>query len=55
MRGEPAYDPDVIAGYVLSDPPPEEREALDQAVERAMEAIEVVLTQGVEAAMQQYN
>ena len=55
VRGEPAYDPDVIANYVLSDPPPEEREALDQAVERGVEAIELVVTQGVEAAMQRYN
>ena len=55
VRGEPSYDPDVIAGYVLSDPPPEERKLLDQAVERALEAIEVVLTEGVEAAMQRYN
>jgi PTH1 family peptidyl-tRNA hydrolase len=55
VRGDPSYDPEVIANYVLSDPPPEEREVLDQAVERAVEVIELVVTQGVEAAMRRYN
>ena len=55
VRGEPSYDPDVIADYVLSDPPPEERDLLDEAVERAADVVEAVLADGVEAAMQRYN
>ena len=55
VLGKPSWDPEVIAGYVLSDPPPDERELLDQAVERAIEAIELVIADGVERAMTQYN
>lgn len=55
VGGEPSWDPDVIADYVLSDPPPEERELLDQAIERAIEAIELIIADGVERAMTQYN
>ena len=55
VGGEPSWDPEVIAGYVLSDPPPDERDLLDQAVERAIEAVEAVLAEGIERAMAQYN
>jgi PTH1 family peptidyl-tRNA hydrolase len=55
VQGKPSYDPDAVAAYVLSDPPPEERDQLDQAVDRAIEAIEVAIADGIEAAMQQNN
>lgn len=55
VRGEPTWDPDVIADYVLSDPPPEERAALDEAVESAIGVIEAALAEGVEQAMAEYN
>jgi PTH1 family peptidyl-tRNA hydrolase len=55
VDGRPSYAPDVVAGYVLSDPPPTERDQLDRAVERAIEVIEAALVDGVEAAMQRYN
>ena len=55
VRGKPSYEPDVISGYVLSDPPPEERERLDEAVERAIEVIETALADGIEPAMARYN
>lgn len=55
VAGKPSYEPDVVAGYVLSDPPPEERELLDQAVERAIEAIETLIGEGIERAMAQVN
>ena len=55
VDGQPSYDPQVIAGYVLSDPPPDERHLLDEAVERAIEAIEVALAEGIERAMAQFN
>jgi len=53
--GKPTYDPDVVSDYVLSDPTPEQRKTLDDAVERAIATIEFVLSDGVEAAMQRYN
>ena len=55
VKGRPSYEPEVVAGYVLAEPPPEERRLLDEAIERAIEAIEVTLTEGVERAMAQFN
>ena len=55
VRGEPSWEPEDVAGWVLSDPPPEEKAALDAGVERAVEAIECALAQGIEAAMNMYN
>ncbi len=55
VDGEPSYDPEDVASYVLSDPPPEERDRLDDAVDRSIEAIEVALAEGIDKAMQQYN
>ncbi len=55
VGGEPSYDPEVIAEYVLSDPPPEERQTLDAATETAIAAVALILEQGVEAAMSRFN
>lgn len=55
IDGEPTREPSVVADYVLSDPPPAERELLDAAIERVIDAIEVVLDHGVERAMGQLN
>ncbi len=43
------------AGHVLSKVPPHERELLDIAVRHAADAVEVLLTDGVEAAQRVYN
>lgn len=55
VAGEPSYDPEVIAKYVLCDPPPDERAQLDEAVNRAVAAVLCVLDEGVEAAMNRFN
>ncbi len=55
LNGKPTYEPSIIADYVLSQPPPDERELLNAAVERVIDAIEVALTEGVERAMGQLN
>ena len=55
VDGEPVWDPDVVAVWVLSDPTPQETKTLQNAVERAAKAVEVVLAEGVEAAMNRYN
>ena len=55
VGGEPSWDPEVIAGYVLSDPPPEERRALDDAVAQAIDAVTCMMTEGLEAAMNRFN
>ena len=43
------------ADYVLGRWNPEERESLDAAVSRAADAVEVLVNQGVEAAMNQFH
>ena len=53
--GERLTDPDVVAAYVLREPRPEQREALDGAVERAAEAVACLLSEGLRAAMNLCN
>ncbi len=55
VDGQPVWDPDVVAAYVLSDPPPEEAKALQAAVAEAAEAAETLAREGLEAAMARYN
>jgi PTH1 family peptidyl-tRNA hydrolase len=55
VAGEPSWDPEVIAEYVLSDPPPSERRALDEATETVIAAVACILEQGIEAAMNRFN
>jgi PTH1 family peptidyl-tRNA hydrolase len=55
VEGEPSWDPEAVADYVLADPPKAERELIDAALERAVEAIEFVLAEGFAAAMNRYN
>ena len=55
LDGQPAWDPDVVAVWVLSDPPPEEAETIQTAVALAAEAVEVLVTEGLETAMNRYN
>jgi peptidyl-tRNA hydrolase len=40
---------------VLSDPTPAEREALEEALGQAIEAVRAVVLEGLEAAMNRYN
>lgn len=54
-EGAPLTDPDIVALYVLREPRPEEREALEAAVERAAEAVACLLTEGMTAARDRYN
>jgi PTH1 family peptidyl-tRNA hydrolase len=55
VDGEPTWAPDMVADWVLGDPTPSERELLDAAVARTIEAIELALREGIEAAMNRYN
>ncbi|MBI3744444.1 MAG: aminoacyl-tRNA hydrolase, partial [Chloroflexi bacterium] len=51
-RPPPGVDP---VDYVLGDFAPPEREALLPAIERAADALDLLITQGAEAAMNEYN
>jgi PTH1 family peptidyl-tRNA hydrolase len=55
VSGEPSWEPEVVADWVLSDPRPEDTRTLQDAVKRAAEAVEMVLIEGVETAMNRYN
>ncbi len=55
VGGKPSWEPEDVAGWVLSDPTPEEREVLDAGVARAIEAIECAIAEGIDAAMNRYN
>jgi peptidyl-tRNA hydrolase, PTH1 family len=55
VDGQPTRDPEHVADYVLNNPPPAERAKLEDAVQRAVEAIELALSAGVETAMARFN
>ncbi|MEX0682218.1 MAG: aminoacyl-tRNA hydrolase [Dehalococcoidia bacterium] len=55
VEGKPTWEPEHVADWVLRDPPPEMVKTLQDAATRATEAVELILTEGVEAAMNQYN
>ncbi len=54
-NGEPTRDPDIVAEYVLSDPDPDDRALLDEAVATAIAAIETLVRDGLEPAMNEFN
>ncbi|MEA1958056.1 MAG: aminoacyl-tRNA hydrolase [Chloroflexota bacterium] len=47
-------DGDEVA-YVLGDFPPQDRQSIDEAVAAVSEAIDCILTDGLDAAMNRYN
>jgi PTH1 family peptidyl-tRNA hydrolase len=54
-RGVPSWDPEVVMRHVLGTPPRSERDALEEAIGRACEAIESIIRDGWERAMNTYN
>ena len=54
-NGEPTWDPEHVADWVLAQPGPGDRALLEDAADRAAEAIELMLHEGVEPAMQRFN
>jgi PTH1 family peptidyl-tRNA hydrolase len=46
---------DVIVSYVLGDFSPQEEEVIKPAIVRAAEAIDCLLSQGIEVAMSKFN
>jgi peptidyl-tRNA hydrolase, PTH1 family len=55
VDGEPSWDPDFVVRYVLANPPKSGKEALEAAVSRACEAVESVIRDGWDRAMNAYN
>ena len=54
-KGSNYADEDEIVNYVLGDFPPEEEEIVKAAVSSVAEAVECLLTDGLEAAMNRFN
>jgi PTH1 family peptidyl-tRNA hydrolase len=54
-QGVPTWDPEIVMRYVLSQPPKAAQEVLDAAVERACDAIESIIADGWERAMNRFN
>jgi PTH1 family peptidyl-tRNA hydrolase len=55
LDGEPTWDPKEVAPYVLGDPSGDDAKVLQDAVARTAEAVEMMISEGVEAAMNHYN
>jgi PTH1 family peptidyl-tRNA hydrolase len=55
IEGEPTWEPRHVGDWVLSDPTPAEVEILRNAVARAAEAVETLVTEGVDVAMTRFN
>ena len=55
VAGEPTWEPDAVAAYVLAPMTADERRILDEAAATAGEAIVCLLEEGVEVAMNRYN
>jgi peptidyl-tRNA hydrolase, PTH1 family len=53
--GEPSWDPDVVADYVLGAPGGDDRRILDEAVGLAADAVELIMSEGADAAANRYN
>lgn len=53
--GEPSWDPEVVAGWVLSNPTGEEKQRLEETARLAADAVEAVIAEGVEAAGNRFN
>lgn len=53
--GEPSWDPDVVADWVLSNPHGEDRRVLEEAVRQAADAIEIIIQEGVDAAASRFT
>lgn len=54
-HGVPSWDPEVVRRYVMGAPQGEEKKMLDDAIERACDAIEAIIEIGWERAMNHHN
>ncbi len=55
IGGERTRDPEDVAAYVLADPRPDERKTLELTADRAADAVEAILAEGLNGAMARFN
>jgi PTH1 family peptidyl-tRNA hydrolase len=53
--GQPSYDPEDVANWVLADAPPAQKRQLEEAADYAADCALAVLQEGIEAAMNRFN
>jgi len=54
-KGVPSWDPDVVIRHVLAAPSKESLPILESAIERTCDAVEAIIRDGWERAMEVYN
>jgi PTH1 family peptidyl-tRNA hydrolase len=55
VNGEPSWDPEVVAPWVLGNPQGEDRRLIEEAAKLAADAVEMVIAEGPEAAGSRFN
>jgi PTH1 family peptidyl-tRNA hydrolase len=55
VGGEPTWDPEEVAAWVLGNPSPEDRRILEEVTKVAADAVEAVIRDGVDAAGNAFN
>jgi len=55
LNGEPSWEPDVVAPWVLGNPHGEDKTLLERAALDAADAVECILIEGAEAAGSKFN
>ncbi len=55
VNGEPTWEPEHVAPYVLGVPHGEDKRALDEATSRAADAVVTIMLEGAEAAGSKFN
>jgi peptidyl-tRNA hydrolase len=51
----PTWDQDAVIDWLLTNPPKQSREVLEGAAQRAADAVEKIIRDGWERAMDTYN
>lgn len=54
-NGEPSWDPEVVADYVLGVPHGEDKREIDAATTLAADAVEAIMAEGADAAGSRFN
>jgi PTH1 family peptidyl-tRNA hydrolase len=55
VNGEPTWEPEHVAPWVLGVPHGDDKRVLDEAVELAADAVECIMTEGVDIAGNRFN
>ena len=55
LDGEPSWEPEVVAAWVLGNPQGEDKAILEDVAKAAADAVEAIITEGAEAAGSKFN